>query len=101
MTELEKERQRLQELGCIEFKTIANKVGQRFRTVRVWSEKIDSSPVIQVSGYWQVKNANGYKITMYGDDLVLLTDEPLSRSIYADNGLDFQKHSEILLADIS
>jgi hypothetical protein len=101
MTELEKEKQRLKELGCIEFKAIASKVGQRFRAVRAWSEKIDSSPVIQVSAYWQVQNAQGYKITMYGDDLVLLTDEPLSRSIYADNGLDFEKHSEILLADIS
>jgi hypothetical protein len=101
LAKLAKERQRLKKLGCIEFKAIANKIGQKFRTVRAWSEKIDSSPVIQVSGYWQVQNAQGYKITMYGDDLVLLTDEPLSRSIYADNGLDFKKHSEILLADIT
>jgi hypothetical protein len=99
MIEKELERQRLKELGCVEFKSIAANVGQRFIVFREWSEN-RSNIVIEVSGYWQAQNAHGYAITMYGDDLVMLTDEPLSRSIYVDNGLDFEKHSEILKADI-
>lgn len=31
--ELQIERQRLMDLGCVEFKTIASKVGQKYRSV--------------------------------------------------------------------
>lgn len=99
MTEKELERQRLKEMGCVYFSTIAAEIGQRFVIFREWSVN-ESNTVMEVSRYWQAKNAYGYRFNMYGDDLVMLVDEPLSRSIYIDNGLDFDKHSQILKADL-
>jgi hypothetical protein len=100
--ELQIERQRLMDLGCVEFKTIASKVGQRYRNVRPWQgSKIESAPVLEVVGYWQAENGNGYKISVYGDDLVMLTDDTREPDIYTRHGFTKTDHDRLLLADIA
>jgi hypothetical protein len=100
MTDKETERQRLKDLGCVEFKTIADKIGQRFIIYREWCPN-QSNIVLEVSNGWRASNAHGGSTVMRGDDLVLLSEQPLARSIYVDCGLDFKKHSEILKAGIA
>ena len=100
--ELRTERQRLMDLGCVEFKTIASKIGQKYRNVRPWQgSKIESAPVLEVVGYWRVENGNGYRISVYGDDLVMLTNENRAPDIYAQHGFTKADHDRILTADIA
>lgn len=100
--ELQIERQRLMALGCVEFKSIATKVGQRYRRVIPWQgSKIESGTVLEVVGYWQAENGNGCRMSVYGDDLVMLTDDKREPSIYAQHGFTMANHDRILLADIA
>lgn len=47
--EFQIERQRLMGLGCLEFKTIASKVGQKYRSVIPWQgSKLESGAVLEV-----------------------------------------------------
>lgn len=86
-TELQIERQRLMDLGCAEFKSIASKIGQKYRSVIPWQcSKLESGTVLEVVGYWQVENGNGYKISVYGDDLVMLTNDDREPDIYTQHG---------------
>ena len=100
--ELQIERQRLMDLGCIEFKSIASKVGQKFRNVCPWQDsKIESAPVLEVVGYWKVENGNGYKMSVYGDSLVMLTDNSREPDIYTQQKFTKTEHDRILMADIA
>jgi hypothetical protein len=100
--ELQAERQRLIDLGCVEFKTIAAKVGQKYRNVRAWqASKVESSPVLEVVGYWQVENGNGYRVSVYGGDLVMLTGDDREPDIYTQHGFDMAKHRRVLLEDVA
>jgi hypothetical protein len=100
--ELQAERQRLIDLGCVEFKTIASKVGQKYRNVCAWqASKVESSPVLEVVGYWQVENGNGYRVSVYGGDLVMLTDDDREPDIYTQHGFDMAKHRRVLLEDVA
>jgi hypothetical protein len=100
--ELQIERQRLMDLGCVEFKTIASKAGQKYRSVIPWqASKLESGTVLKVVGYWQVENGNGCKISVYGDDLAMLTDDKREPGIFTRNGFTMADHNRILTADIA
>lgn len=100
--ELQIERQRLMDLGCVHFKTIASKVGQKYRTVRPWQgSEIESGPVLEVVAYWRAENGNGYPMSVYGDDLVMLTDDEREPDVYNRHGFTMADHDRILMADIA
>lgn len=94
--ELEAERNRLRQLGCVEFNTISTKIGLHFRHVPLFSQgEIDNNPVLEVD-YRVGKNKYGWRVHLQGNAMVKVTNDPLSESIYAENGLDFEEHSRIL-----
>ena len=100
--ELQIERQRLIDLGCVEFNSIASKVGQKYRSVRPWqASALEQGAVLQVVGYWQVENGNGFRISVYGDDLAFLTSDECEPDIYTQRGFTMVNHDRILRADVA